>query len=226
MAVTKRYSAPKFWKVKTKEKKYVVSPLAGPHSKEECIPLGVVLRDILGHARTMSESRKILATGAVKINNLVRKGYAFPLGLMDVADVGGDLYRVVPSKKGLSLLKIDSKDSNIKLVKIKNKTIIKGKKTQLNFHDGTNMLVDKDSYKTSDVVSIDTAHNLIKDAVKFEKGSFAVVTGGHNAGFKGKIEHIDKALKTVTLANGDTKLPVPIRYVFVVGREASIVNIG
>ncbi|MBI4174951.1 MAG: 30S ribosomal protein S4e [Candidatus Aenigmarchaeota archaeon] len=223
MGVTKRFNAPKFWNVKRKEKKYVVTPLAGPHSKEHCIPIGIILRNLLGHARTMNESKKILSTGSIKINNVIRKEYNFPAGLMDVVDVGGDFYRVVPSKKGLGLVKVD--DANIKLAKIKNKTTVNGGKTQLNFHDGTNMIVEKDSYRTSDVVSIDTAHNLIKDTVRFEKGSFAIITGGHNAGFRGKIENIDKALKTVTLSAGDVRIPVPIRYVFVVGKDAPLVNL-
>ena len=224
MAVTKRFNAPKFWNVKKKESTYVVTPLAGPHSKEHCIPLVIVLRNLLGHARTMNEAKKILSTGLIKVNSNVRKEYNFPAGLMDVIDVGGEFYRIVPSKKGLSLISVN--DSHIKLARIMNKTTVTGKKTQLNFHDGTNMLVDKDIYKTSDVVSIDTVHNTIKETVKFEKGSLAVVTGGHNSGFKGNIEHIDKVLKTVTLSNGDVKIPVPIRYVFVVGKDAPLVNIG
>ncbi|MBS3050628.1 MAG: hypothetical protein J4400_00565 [Candidatus Aenigmarchaeota archaeon] len=210
MAVTKRYHAPKFWTVKTKEK--------------ECIRLGRGRRDILGHARTMNEAKKILLAGVIRVNDTVRKEHGFPVGLMDTVDVGGDFYRVVPSKKGLALYKTEQ--SHIRLAKITNKTSVKKGKLQLNFHDGTNMLVDKDNYKTSDVVSIDTAHNTIKDTVKFEKGSFAVVTGGNNTGFKGTIESIDRKLKTVIIAGGEKKLPVPIRYVFVVGRDAPIVNIG
>ena len=53
-----------------------------------------------------------------------------------------------------------------------------------------------------------------------------MVTGGNNTGFKGTIESIDRVLKTVVMAAGDTKLPVPIRYVFVVGKTSPLVNIG
>ena len=225
MAVTKRYNAPKFWAVRIKEKKYVVSPLPGPHSKRECAPLGIVLRDMLGFARTMNEARTILAGGTIKVNDTVRKGYGFPVGLMDVIDIDGNFYRVVPSKKGLSLYKTSS-DTHTRLAKIKNKTVVNGKKTQLNFHDGSNMLVEKDNYNTLDVVSIDTTHNTIKDAIKFEKGSFAVVTGGNNTGFRGRIESINRALKTAIIDGGETKLSVPIRYVFVVGKDSPVVDMG
>lgn len=226
MAVTKRYGAPKFWAVHVKEKKYVVSPRSGPHNKTECMPLGIIMRDILGHARTMKDAKKILVNGIVKINNIVRKDHGFPVGLMDVVDVGGDLYRIVPSPKGLKLQKIDERDAGLRLAKIKNKTYVKKKKIQLNLHDGSNILVDTDEFKTSDVVMIDIGHNLIKDTIRFEKGNFAVVTGGHNIGLKGKIESIDKGLRTVILVASDKRLPVPIKYVFVVGRESPIINIG
>ncbi len=225
MAVTKRYRAPKFWEVKKKEKKYVVSPLPGPHSKFGCVPLGVALRDILRYARTLNEAKQILSSGSVKVNNVVRKEHGFPVGLMDSVDIGGDCYRVVPSKKGLMFHKIES-DAHLRLVKISNKVSVPKKKLQLNFHDGSNMLVESNDYRTSDVVSIDIAHNTIKDVVKFEKGSFAVVTGGHNTGLQGKIESIDKALKTVIIQDGERKIPVPLRYVFVVGRDAPLVSIG
>ncbi len=226
MTVKKRYGAPKFWSVHLKEKKYVVSPRPGAHNKTECIPLGIVVRNILGHARTMKEAKKILLSGVVKINNTVRKSRGFSIGLMDVIDFGGDLYRVVSSPKGLALQKTDKKDAGIRLAKIKNKTYVKGKKLQLNFHDGSNMLVNDGEFKTSDVVVIDIFHNVIKDTIKFEKGNFAIVTGGHNKGLRGKIDSIDKNLKTVILSTDSRKLPVPVRYIFVVGRESPVINLG
>jgi len=43
-------------------------------------------------------------------------------------------------------------DAEWKLCRIQNKTIVKGKKVQLNLHDGKNKLVEKDEYKTGDVL--------------------------------------------------------------------------
>ena len=223
MPVTKRYTVPKFWGVKLKEKKYVVSARPGPHSARGCVPLGLVLRDLLGHAKTMNEARMILNSGVVRINGSVRKERGFPVGLMDVADIGGDFYRIVPAKSGLKLLKVS--DPQVRLAKIKNKTHVKKKKLQLNLHDGTNILADGD-FKTSDVAVIDIATGKITGTIKFEKGSFAVVTGGHNAGVKGTVESIDRKLRTIVMDTEGRKLVVPIKYVFVVGKGKPAVDIG
>ena len=226
MTVTKRYVVPKFWQIEVKAKKYVVSPVPGPHSKMTCIPLGVVLRDILHCAHTMNEAKEILKKGLVKINGIVRKEHGFPVGLMDVVDVGGEFYRVLPGKNGINLFKVDTNDAVVRLTKIKNKSHVRKKRLQLNFHDGSNLLVDKDDFKTSDVVVIDIEHNLVKETIKFEKGSLAIVTAGNNTGLMGTIESIDRNLRTVVMSAGKEKFIVPIKYVFVIGHGKPVISIG
>ena len=221
MAVTKRYMVPKFWTIERKVSKYVVSPKPGPHSKMKCIPLGVILRDVLKLASTMKEANEILGKGFVKINGILRKEYNFPVGMMDVVDLDGDVYRVLPGKNGLYLHKTDSKDAAIRLAKIVNKTHVKEKKLQVNFHDGFNMLSAKDNFMTSDVAVIDVASKEIKQILKFDKGSFAIVTDGHNAGLCGVIDSIDAKLRTVVIESNGQKFLVPKRYVFVVGHGTS-----
>lgn len=226
MTYTKRYTVPKTWPIRVKEKKYVVSPVPGPHSKMTCIPIGVVLRDMLKHAYTMKEAKKILNQGVVKVNSITRKEHGFPIGLMDVIDIGGDFYRVMPTSHGLKLLKIDENEANIRLAKISNKVHVKKKRLQLNFHDGTNMLVDRDDYKTSDVAVIDISTKKIKNLIKFERGAFAIVIDGHNVGTSGKVESIDRKLRTIILDADGKKLPVPIKYVFVVGQGNPVIKLG
>lgn len=226
MAVTKRYNVPKFWSVKLKANKYVVSPTPGPHSKMQCIPLGIILREKLHHARTMKEARQILRGGMVKVNGSVRKEHGFPAGLMDIVEISGDFYRIMPGKNGFYLSKTDAEDAAVRLARIANKTQIKKKKIQLNLHDGSNILVDKDDFKTSDVIAINIAQKMIKSTIRFEKGSFAIVTGGNSMGLSGVIESIDRKLKTVVLADGDNKLLVPIKYVFVAGKEKPVIRMG
>ncbi len=222
MAVTKRYTAPTFWPLEVKASKYVVSPAPGPHSKRACIPVSLILRDVLKHAHTMKEAREILVRGAVKVNGIARKERNFPVGLMDVVDIDGDCHRMVPSKNGLRLIKAD--EPSVRLAKIVNKTVRGKNLVQLNLHDGTNMLVSKDEYKTSDVIAIDIEKKTIKQHIKFEKGCFAIVTDGHNRGVFGKIHSIDKKLKTVSLVDGDATVLVPIKYVFIVGSEKPLIT--
>ena len=224
MTVTKRYTVPRYWPINVKENKYVVSPMAGPHSKDTCMPLAIVLRNVLKHAETMKEAKSILNSGIVRVNGRVRKGRGFPVGLMDVIEIDGEFHRVVPSKHGLALYATNAEDAKTRLVRITNKHHIGKNRIQLCFHDGTNMLVSKDEYKTSDVLALESGK--IEHHVKFDKGANAVVTDGNNAGLSGKIHSIDKKLRTVMLAADGKEVTVPIKYVFVLGHEKFLVNIG
>src|SRR3989344_3717495 len=217
MTITKRFTAPTFWPINVKENKYVVSPTAGPHSRDACMPLAIVLRNLLKHAQNMKETKSILNSGVVKINGIVRKERGFPVGLMDVIDIDGDFHRVVPSKHGLTLYATNAEDGAAHLVKIINKHHIGKKRVQLCLHDGTNILVEKDDYKTSDVLAIEAGK--IKHHVKFDRGVHAVVTAGNNMGLTGKVHSIDRKLKTVVLAAGEKNIIVPIKYVFAVGHD-------
>ena len=59
MAHLKRYGIPKFWPLSKKEKVWAVKPRPGPHPKDFCIPLQIIVRDILELAETSKEAKKI-----------------------------------------------------------------------------------------------------------------------------------------------------------------------
>src|SRR3989338_7859124 len=159
MSKLKRLPSPKWWPIERKTKKYVISPKPGPHSSEKCIPLGLIIRDVLKHAETLKEVKTILNDNKVKVDGKIIRDYRFPVGLMDVVAVGDENYRILINKKGLYLKNISESESKIKLLVIKNKTALKKGKIQINFHDGTNKLVAGDDklskIKTGDSVLID-----------------------------------------------------------------------
>ena len=99
----KRLLAPSFWRVPKKEKKWVVTPRAGPHPKSFSIPLSVILTHIINIANTTTEAKKIIRKGEVFVDGKRRKDYAYPAGLFDVVSVPKlkKHYRVVPREKGL-----------------------------------------------------------------------------------------------------------------------------
>jgi len=216
----KRLAAPAFWPVEKKTKKFVVRLAPGPHSKEESMPLGLVLRDVLKYARTSREAGEILKAGHVRVDGVLRKEKRFPVGVMDVLTVGNEVYRVLPDKKGLYMRKIPKAEAVTKLLKVTDKRTIKKAKTQLNFHDGTNALSDAE-ISTKDVVVFDTVGRTIKSVIKFDKGSTALITGGRNRGGVGRIEKIIivKSSKPnyVVVDMGDRKIAIPEDYIFVVG---------
>lgn len=226
----KRSLAPMFWPISRKQKKFIVSPSLGTHPKYDCIPLAIALRDILKYAQTMKEVKLILNKDMIKVDNKVRKDYAFPLGLMDVLAVGGDNYRILPSRKGICLQKIDGHETSMKLLQVRNKTCLAKNKMQLNMHDGRNVLVSGGDYKTGDTVIFDLEKGEIRQTLKMKKDSVVIVTGGHNIGSVGKIDEvvITKTRETnyAIVRIGDKKVTIPKNYIFVVGEDKPVIRLG
>ncbi|MEM7819837.1 MAG: 30S ribosomal protein S4e [Candidatus Aenigmatarchaeota archaeon] len=229
MTIMKRTSAPIFWPIERKTKKFVISPKPGPHRKNECIPLGVIIRDVLHYAKNVKEVKKILNNRIVKVDGKIRKDIGFPVGLMDVLSIGNENFRLLPNKNGLYLQKIDEKETSIKLEKIINKTCI-GKKIQLNLHDGKNILVENNNYKTGDTIVINLNDNSIKDVFRFEKGSIGLVIRGKRIGFVGRIDKINITKSPrpneVVMLIGERKVTLPKDYVFIIGKEKPAIALG
>ncbi len=229
MTVLKRFAAPEFWPVEKKTKKFVIGPKPGPHAKSECIPTGLIIRDILKYSRNSRETSALLKKGIVKVDQRVRNEPGFPVGLMDIFSLGNEHYRIIPSKKGLKLSKIGENEANTKLCRIEDKKCI-GKKVQLNLHDGRNMLVDKDDYKTGDTLVINLEKNAIKDVIRMKKGSLGMIVSGRNAGMLGKIDDIiitrSQQPNKVVMKIDDKPYEVSKDYVFVVGHDKPVINLG
>ncbi len=193
MAHLKRYGIPKFWPLSKKEKVWAVKPRPGPHPKDFCIPLQIIVRDILELAETSKEAKKIIKAKNILVDKKSRTDPNFPCGLMDVIEIPElkKYYRINVNKKGLYLEEIKKEDSDKKLCRIQNKTIVKRGLCQLNLHDGRNILVkDSKKYKTSDSLLIQLPDQKILKHVPFKEGSNAIVFSGKNIGFTGKIKKI------------------------------------
>ncbi len=194
----KRLNIPKSWPIKKRKGiKFITKPLPGPHSLKTSIPINIVLKNILNHAKSTKEAKKILNAGKIFINNIVRKDHRFPVGLMDIISIPflDKYYRLLYNEKGKFILQPVSKEvAKLKLCKIKNKTLLKGNKTQLNFSDGTNIIVPEDSYKVGESVLLEG--NKIKKHLKLEKNTLIFLTGGKYIGKIGTLEKISKSTFT------------------------------
>jgi len=198
----KREASPAFWPIHRKEFTWAVKPRPGPHPINRCIPLVLIVREILGLAETRKEARKIISQGKVKVDGKVRRDDRFPAGLMDVISIP-ELkanYRILPSEKGLTLYPIDEKESEFKLCRIENKTVIRGGHIQLNLHDGRNLLirvedprnVEEDKYRTLDTLMISIPDQEIIEHLRLEKGMSAILIDGKNIGKHGIISSIEE----------------------------------
>lgn len=198
----KRKPAPGFWPIHKKEKVWVVKPSSGPHSLDRCVPLAVILRDILGFAETRKEAKTIVSQGKMLVDGKIRREDDFPAGLMDVISLpdADKHFRVLPSRKGLILHSISKDEASFKPCRIENKTIVKNGHVQINLHDGSNVLVkvadpknpQEDVYGTFDTLKIGFPERQILEHIKLKENVLAMITGGKNVGKYGKIVEIEK----------------------------------
>ena len=192
-----RLAAPKSWPIKRKNLKYIAKPSPGPHKLENCITLNLILKDLLKYAETEREVKKILNSGKVLVNKLIRKDHRFPVGIIDTIEIPSlnEYYRLLFNKKGKFILKkILKEDAELKLSKIIGKTMIKNKKIQINLYDGGNIIVGKDEYKLGDTIL--TSNNEIKKHLKLEKGALIYLIGGKHVGSVGKIQDFHKVSRS------------------------------
>ncbi len=230
----KRLPSPSFWPIHVKESKWVTKPKAGPHSIKIAIPLSVVLREILGYAKTIKEAKLIASKGIVKVDGKIRRDHRYPIGLMDVLEItdAKSIFRMVPFKsKGLSLLKITKDEGKFKLCQIDNKLFLQNGGIQLNFNDGRNIVVSKDaamstgSYNTRDTIKMEIPTQKILGQFEFSEGKYGLAVAGRNIGRHGKIVGIESATasKRATVSIQDQKgqtFRTVADYVFAIGDDA------
>jgi len=218
----KRLSAPKTYKIPRKVKKWIVKPSPGPHDKT-AIPLLILVRDYLKLADTGREARRIIASGNILVDGVVRKDYKFPVGLFDVVSIPKmDLnYRIIFDENG-RYIPIEVEDYDKKLYRINNKTMIRGGRIQLNLFDGTNILATNE-YKTKDSILMKIPEKEILQHLKFEEGALVMVTGGTHAGEIGRLKSYkivrSSSPNLVTIEVEGREYTTIEDYIFVVGSK-------
>ncbi|MGQ4892565.1 MAG: 30S ribosomal protein S4e [Candidatus Njordarchaeia archaeon] len=239
----KRIATPKLYPVPKKTGgRFVIKPGPGPHPADRCIPLGVILREILGYARNMREIKKILSSRLVEVDGRVITNYKFPVGIMDVIRIKEDnvYFRVLPFKRKLVLYEISEEEAKFKLVKIINKKYTKGGNVQLNLFDGRNIQFkakdDKErreiiqKYKIGDTLMITIPEQKIIEHYPLDIGSYIIITAGRHMGEHGKLKTIHKLFgaKSTTaeieLPTGATILTA-LEYAFVIGKDGPVMTL-
>ena len=180
----KRLAMPRSWPLTRKTDIWISRPRPSGHPIERCMALGVVLRDILGVAQSMREAKRALATRRIKVDGRVTTDMRRGVGVMDVLTVGDEHYRCVLDNNGkLRYASISAKDAGLKLCRVDGKTTIKGGVTQLNLHDGRNILIDDaNKYNTMDSLVLDVDSQKVKKHLKFESGVNCYLIGGSHIG--------------------------------------------
>lgn len=191
----KRQLIPTFWRLAKKDNVFTYSPSPGAHKKAECIPLGVLVRDILQLTQTGNETKHVLAKGSVLVDARKRTKPDHPVGLFDVIQIPEikKNYSVVAAQSGLQLEEISSQAAKSKVCKIVGKTTLAKGMAQLHLHDGRCILLkqaEAKKYKTSDSVLISLEGQKVEKHMEFKVGQQALIFSGKNIGVKGKIKEI------------------------------------
>ncbi|OLS16166.1 MAG: 30S ribosomal protein S4 [Promethearchaeota archaeon CR_4] len=238
----KRLAAPKLIHIQRKIGKFFTKARAGPHNKEESLPLLHIVRDILNLGANAREARKIIKQGDVIVDGVPRTDHKFPVGIMDVIKIPkmDKHYRILPVEgKGFYPVEIPKKEADFKLVRIENKSTVKGGHIQLNLHDGRNLLLKvKDprnpeegkAYKTMDVLKISVPGQEIKGHVPLKEGSYGIIISGHNFGQMGTITNINKRFginaSIIGLKNKkNEQLETEYEYMFIGGKGSSEITL-
>jgi len=180
----KRLAMPRSWPLPRKTTVWVTRPSPGAHTLEHCMPITLVLRDVLGMADTAREVRYILHNELAQVDGRVVKDTRRGVGLMDVLSVGDEHFRCVLDHNGrLRYRPISAAEASWKVCRIDGKSTIKGGKTQLNLHDGRNILVDDaQAYNTGDSLKLNLPDQKILEHIRFGEGTRCFLIGGAHVG--------------------------------------------
>jgi small subunit ribosomal protein S4e len=228
----KRKSAPKLWDIMRKEGKFIYKPIPGPHPAERSYPLGVVVRDLLELTKNSKETRYVLKKGFVFVDGKVRKESSFPVGLFDVISIPSEdiFFRLVPSSKGLELVRISKEEAGLKICRVDVKVLTKGGKAQYGTHDGRSFLDGSYKLRPGDSILAEIPEQKIVDTVELQSGSLCIVISGERAGQIGKVIDVKSGTMTrekmvrVKLPSGETEIPA--RLVLAVGRDKPLISVG
>jgi len=163
--------------------------------------------------------------GAIKVDNKIRKDYAFPVGLMDVIQIEktNEQFRLLYDVKGRFLLKtIKAEEAKYKLLQIKRKELGPNGIPYIVSHDGRTIRFPHPEIHVHDTVKYDLENNKVLEWTKFEIGNIAYVMSGHNIGRVGVITGRDRHLGSFDIVHirdsrGHT-FATRINNVFVIGK--------
>ena len=194
----KRLVAPRSWSIARKERTWTTKPMPGKHSLEGAIPISTILRDYLNVCDNNREAKIIINDGAVMIDQRVVRKPKTAVGLMDIISIPlmkMHMRTMLDDHGRIQFVPIKATEAKWKLLRIEGKTTVKGGKTQLNLHDGTNIL-SEEKVNTGDVIQVSLPGFKIKKVLEFKKGAQTLITGGAHVGSISKITGLEVTRST------------------------------
>ncbi|RXE55761.1 30S ribosomal protein S4e [Methanoculleus taiwanensis] len=228
----KRLVAPDSWHIPKKVKKFVSKTAPGPHNAQ-AMPIGVWLREHAKLANNMKEVKQILSQRAVIVNGKPVSDPKLGIGVFDIIAIPkiGRYYRIQLDMRGrLVSVEIPEEAAQARLCRIRDKTIVRGGKVQLNLNYGANVIADN-TYKPKDSIVLTLGGEnrfTITDHFPFAIGNTAMIIGGRHSGKIGTVVEITKTPSSVpnrvTLEDtgSNTRFDTIEEYIFMVGKSGYV----
>ena len=219
----KRIAAPASWLIDRRSKVFVIKPLPSGHALRHGLPLGVVLRDILGLGTTMTEIKKVLNHSEIAVDGRRRKDPHYLVGLFDVITVPSlkKTYFMAFDKKGRMMAKEAAKNEGSKLCKIMGKTVLGKNKIQLHLHDGKNVLSSPKA-QVGDSVLIRFPSWSVEEVLPLRTGAQVYLTGGKHQGEWGMLKEIKG--NEATYAGEEKENRTLKQYLFVIPKKHAVME--
>ncbi|CAG2198513.1 40S ribosomal protein S4-like isoform X2 [Mytilus californianus] len=221
----KRLTAPKSWMLDKMSGVFAPRPSTGPHKLRESLPLIVFLRNRLKYALTYDEVKKIVHQRLIKVDGKVRTDMTFPAGFMDVVtiDKTQENFRLLYDVKGrFAVHRIKSEEAKYKLCRVKKVGVALKGVCYVVTHDGRTIRYPDPLVKVNDTIMVDIATGKIKDFIKFDSGNLCMITGGHNLGRVGVIQHRERHPGSFDIVHIKDSLghsfATRLSYVFIIGK--------
>jgi len=198
MHLTRKESSTKL-PIERKGTKYIAR--ASSHI-DNSVPVVIAVRDMLNLAKTANEVKKIIQQKILKINGRPVKDYRESILLFNIFEAGKTYeLSILPTKKFFFK---ETKNRDSRLCKVVSKRLIKKGLTQLNLHDGSNVIT-KDKISVGDSVYLDF-QGKIKKHMSIAKDKEAFIFSGRYAGQQVKITDLDDKKVKVKINGGAAEL--------------------
>lgn len=210
----KREKVSKNWPIPRKGTKYVVRPRG--NLKRE-IPILIVLRDMLKITQDRKETKKVLNSKFILLNNKIIKDDRRGVGLFDVINIVPEkkYYQVILTKeKKFDIEPIKEDESKYKISKIIGKKTLKGKKEQLNLSDGNNF-VSNIKCRVNDSVLVNLKDKKIEKCLVLKEKAKVIIFSGKHFGERGFVENMDTKNKMAELNVNGKKMIILIKHIMV-----------
>lgn len=187
----KRQKVPKNWPIFRKGTKYVVRPR---HDTQRSVPILIALRDMLKVVQNRKEAKRIIHLRQVLMNNKQVSDEKNSVTLFDTMTLAPmkKYYRMEILNGGkFNLAEIKENESNYKIVKLINKRILRGKRTQLNCEDGRNFISDI-KCEVNDSILVNFKEKKVERCIPLKEGASVFVFSGKHSGMSGLLKKIYK----------------------------------